>query len=407
MFKKYLVLTLTILVTGFSATVFAAPHGILFDYFGTGRSDLLHIEAVPISQQSGTIRWNILRNSAHGQLQIRRVDWGFYDEVTQSFDFLVFGDYDGDGRNDIGVWRPGNAQNLQSYFYIQHSTNPDPSAVYGQPWGLFGDFPYNSGDFDADGKDDFAVVREEGGTLSHYILPSSGDNFRRIVFGSQTDFAFLGGNLDFTGDQRDEVAVARLDENNGQITLFAGDSVTSKQVFAEQWGTVNGFEAVSIGAGDYIGDSRVDLVAIYGACGGCANEGTWWIKETGGSGVRVVKFGKPLSQTGGDFPVYDVDYDGDGKADIAVFRQSNSTHYWIRSSDGQIEAQYWDGNLVTPPSVNRANLFENALERRSESIPAAALKGSIVTKQPDGAYKMERASEFYSKNKTQTLSFLR
>ncbi len=399
MFKKYLVLMLMILVAGFSATVFAAPRGVLFDYFGTGRSDFLDISLIPLSQQISARSWNILRNPVTSPPQIRRVTWGLVDVEKGIPDLPVFGDYDGDGKNDIGVYRI-NESNPQNYFYIQRSANPNPSAIYSQPWGsaLAGDLPYVAGDFDGDNKDDFAVVREENGAFSHYILPSAGGNFRRIVFGLPSDFPSYGG-ADFTGDRRDEIAVARLDESNGQINFFAGDSVTGNQVFAGQWGTVNGYEAVSIANGDYIGDSRADLIAIYGACGGCANEGTWWIKETGGSGVRVVKFGIPLNaEFEGDLPLFDVDYDGDGKLDIAVRRWSNNTYYWLRSSDGQIGTQYWDGNSATPPGTS-VNLFENALEPRGESIPAGALKGLVVAKQPDGAYKMERASDFYLKNK--------
>ncbi len=399
MFKKYLALMLTILVTGFSATVFAAPRGILFDYFGTGRSNFLLL-----NQENGARRWDILRNPVTNPPQIRRVTWGLLDAERGIIDFPVYGDYDGDGRNDIGVFRPGSEQ---SYFYIQPSTNPNPNAIYGQPWGFFRDLHYVYGDFDGDGKDDFAVMRNENGAVSHYILPSGGGSFRRIVFGFANEYyGFLFGK-DFTGDRRDEVLSARLNQSNGQVTFFAGDSVTGSLVFAEQWGTANGYDAVMFPMGDYIGDSRADLVAVYGGCGGCPNEGTWWIKETGGSGIRVVKFGIPVSgQSGYDIPLSNVDFDGDGKLDIAVFRPANKTFYWLRSSDGQLGSQYWDGNSTTPPAGS-ANLFKNALESGSESIPVAALNALVVAKQPDGTYKMERASDFYLKNKTQTLSFLR
>lgn len=367
-----------------------AAHGVLFDYFGTGRSDFFSLNA-----ENGQLRFDILSNPVINPRQTRRVYWGLFNPQTGEGDLPIFGDYDGDGRADVGVWRRGSLQNPQSTFLVQLSSNPNPNAILSVPWGLRGDFPSQSGDYDGDGKDDFAVVREEGANKSHYILPSGGGNFRRVVFGLASDIGLTGG-ADFTGDRRDEVVAIRFNEANGQLTYFAGDSAPGNQVFAEQWGTADGYEAAVFGVGDYLGDSRVDLVHIFGKCGGCPNEGTWWINETGG-GVRIVKFGIPLNEDfDGDFPFFDVDFDGDGKLDIAVFRPENSTFYWLRSSDGRFQEQFWDGNSSVPPSGS-ANLSENATRPRGKSIPAGALKAMMVTKQPDGTFKMERASDFYFK----------
>ena len=380
---SFFIFALTILLF-FSQTIQAAPRGVLFDYFGTGRSNY-----VLLNEQNGQMRWDILRNPVTSPPQTRSVLWGF----PFPDDYAVLGDYDGDLKNDMGVWRPGDAQNPQSFFYIQRSTNPN--ALFAQPWGLPTDFPLQGGDFDGDGKDDFTMIREENGAFAHYILPSVGSGFRRIVFGLTSDFAVTTG-ADFTGDGRDEVVIYR-DDSNGQTAIFAADSVTGNMVFAQQWGTSAGYELAFGGYGDYLGDSRADLVQIYGKCGGCPNEGTWWIKETGGGGVRAVKFGIPLNEDfEGDSPLFDSDFDGDGKLDIAVFRPENSTFYTLRSSDGQFQSQYWDGNSASPPS-NDSNPSGNRLEPRGKSIPAAALKARVIAKQPDGTYRVEQAGKFYLK----------
>jgi len=381
---KFIVVNFILLACLIGTSVFAAPRGVLFDYFGTGRSNY-----VLLNEENGQTRWDILRNPVTNPAQTRRVFWGF----AYPDDFAVLGDYDGDMKNDIGVWRPGTAQNPQSLFYIQRSTNPN--AIFGQPWGSPTDLPLQGGDFDGDGKDDFTVVREENGNFSHYILPSGGGGFRRIVFGLTSDFQVTTG-ADFTGDLRDEVVIYR-DDSNGQTTIFAADSVTGNLVFAQRWGSSAGYDAVLGGYGDYLGDSRAELVQIYGKCGGCPNEGTWWIRETGGNTVRVVKFGVPLNENfEGDFPLFDSDFDGDGKLDIAVFRPENSTFYTLRSSDGQFMAQYWDGNSASPP-LSEPDSLENRLDSRGKSIPAAALKARVIAKQPDGTYRVEQAGKFYLK----------
>jgi len=368
----------------FISQTLAAPRGILFDYFGTGRSDYLLL-----NETGGQMRWDILKNSVTNPPQTRSVFWGF----PFPNDWAVLGDYDGDGRADIGVWRPGNMENPQSYFYIQRSSNPNPNAIFSQPWGSPTDIPLQGGDFDADGKDDFTVAREENGNFSHYILPSGGGGFRRIVFGLTSDFQVTTG-ADFTGDGRDEIVIYR-DGSDGQSILFAADSVTGSLVFAQQWGTYDGFDAAIGGYGDYLGDARADLVHIYGKCGGCPNEGTWWIKETGGNAaVRVVKFGIPLdADFEGDFPLFDSDFDGDGKLDIGVFRASNSTFYSLNSSDGQLKTQPFDG--ASTSFADNTNLYENALRPQSKTIPAAALRGHVVQRQENGTYIRKQASDFY------------
>lgn len=361
----------------------AVPRAVFLDYFGTGRSDYLSLDV-----SGAAFRWNILRNPVTNPPQIRHTFWG-----SPATDFPVSGDFDGDGKFDIGAWRRGTDANPQSYFYIQLSSNPNPSAIYGQPWGLPDDFPV-TGDFDGDGKTDFCVTRRENGQIAWYILPSGGGNIRRTVWGAEDDTENYN-MFDFNGDGRDDLIVTRFDQNDNLIH-YIGDAQTGALILAQQWGNYALGGAFLFG--NYIGDSRADIAVWYGAYNTSPNgeiAGTWWIKETGSNNYTVTKFGIPYN---GQSVASDVatqgDYDGDGKFDITVFRPSNSTHYTLRSSDGQIQTQYWDGNSATPPSSN-ANLLENPIEPRSKSIPAGTLKNLVITKQPDDTFSVKRGADYF------------
>src|SRR5207244_845334 len=65
------------------------------------------------------------------------------------------------------------------------------------------------------------------------------------------------------------------------------------------------------------------------------SNGHWYIRRSSDGQVVDKYWG-----LGTDVPV-PADYDGDGKADIAVWRGDQSLWYIIRSSDGGIETKSW------------------------------------------------------------------
>ncbi|MDH3494409.1 MAG: FG-GAP-like repeat-containing protein [Acidobacteriota bacterium] len=112
------------------------------------------------------------------------------------------GDWDGDGRADVAVYReaPGGGQ---SYFFFNGSlNNPGQNTTY-LPWGTTGDRPVR-GDFDGDGKSDLAVFRPADGNW--FIRQSSNGQLRVDRWGIASDTIVSG---DFDGDAKTDLTVFR------------------------------------------------------------------------------------------------------------------------------------------------------------------------------------------------------
>ena len=208
-------------------------------------------------------------------------------------------DYDGDGRDDLAVFRPSN-----STWYIQ------PSSVgnfYGVPFGLSTD-KLVPADYDGDGKTDLAVYRN--GTW--YLLRSQA-GFTQVQFGLASDIPVPA---DFDGDGRAELAIYR----GGTWWSF---NLTNNQVNVIQFGLSTDKPVVA----DYDGDGKADQAVYRG-------NGEWHLNRSS-QGYTVIQFG--LST---DKPV-PADYDGDGKPDVAVFRPSERNWYVLNSSTGNVQVVNW------------------------------------------------------------------
>ena len=211
------------------------------------------------------------------------------------------GDYDGDGKADIVVFRP-----LSGTWFIIPSSNPSSPIV--RQWGTAGDIPV-PGDYDGDGKTDIAVWRPSTGTW--YIIPSSNPSSPIVQqWGAAGDIPVPG---DYDGDGKTDIAVWR--PSTGTWFIIPSSTPTSFRV--QQWGTSGDIPV----PGDYDGDRKTD-VAVWRP-----STGTWYIIPSSNPSSPIVK----QWGTSGDLPVPG-DYDGDGKTDMSVWRPSSGTWFVIPSS---------------------------------------------------------------------------
>jgi hypothetical protein len=220
------------------------------------------------------------------------------------------GDYDGDGRSDLMVFRPSTAQ------WLRTGTG---SNGFSSTFGLTSDYPIN-GDFDGDGRADLAVYRPPANANSpaRWIYTKSSDGSGgsttyEVLFGAPNDVPIPA---DFDGDGKTDFAIFRPSTAGWHISYSTGgDGVVTN------FGDAN-LNDIPIPA-DYDGDRRADFAVFRKATA------EWKIAYSGGGG---------LTQVFGDFNLNDIpvpgDYDGDGRADLAIFRVAMAE--WIVSLSGNL-----------------------------------------------------------------------
>ncbi|MEO8574360.1 MAG: FG-GAP-like repeat-containing protein [Pyrinomonadaceae bacterium] len=260
-----------------------------FDFDGDGKTDI-----------------GIFRPNAAGEWWINRSSTGvtFALQFGASTDRITPADYTGDGKTDIAFFRP-----LSGQWFVLRS---EDFSFFALPFGTTGDIP-TPADYDADGKADFALFRPS--TSIWYISQSSGAPTRIFQFGITGDQPVVA---DYDGDGKADVGIFRPGPREWWIQRSTAGSL------AMQFGT-SGDKAVQ---GDYTGDGKTD-VAIWRP-----STGQWFIVRSEDSSF----FGFPFGANG-DVPAPG-DYDGDGKFDPTVFRPSGATWFIARTTAGTQIVQF-------------------------------------------------------------------
>jgi hypothetical protein len=245
-------------------------------------------------------------------------------------------DLDGDGRADFLVWNVDTG----TWHWSNSSGAATTNGLSGIQWGnkSLGDVSL-SGDVDGDGIADLVIWRASTGTW-YWLTSSSGYSYAAAgvrQWGNQAlgDTPLLA---DFDGDGSADLGIWRASTGTWYwLTSSSGFSYASAGGI--QWGNA------SLGdrpfAGDFDGDGVSDL-AVWRA-----STGTWyWLTSTTGYSYARAGVAQWGNASLGDVPMLG-DLDGDGKSDLVIWRSSTGTWYWKTSKTGYVYGltQSW-GNLA-------------------------------------------------------------
>lgn len=291
------------------------PHRGFLDFEGDGRTDYTAIQNV-----NDRMIWH-----TYGTTGYQAFQFGLFAD-----DIPVPGHYDDDLVNDIAVWRRSTGT-----FYVRRSSDSQVQIV---KFGIDGDNPLATQDFDGDGRNDFAVVRKANGKLIWYILNSTNGQVSIVQFGNETDKLVRG---DYDGDGKADIAVYRPESGSPANTFFVLRS--SDQIMT---GATFGVSSIDeLVPNDYDGDGKTDF-AVWRT-----TTGDWHVLRSSDGGYHSVHFGST-----GDKPTPS-DYDGDGRTDYSVWRSGGpgaaGTFYRYSVLSGFGAIQWGNDSLMLPAEIVR------------------------------------------------------
>jgi len=240
------------------------------------------------------------------------------------------------GTAAVTVFNPTPGGGLSNLQYFQIVTPVTSLTFTGVGSGSIGGVSWVSGDFNGDGKVDLAGFRQSDSSICVQLGQGNG-SFQSSVCSSAGSSPLLPTLIagDFNGDGKLDLAVTGSTSSQtpiSQVVIFLGNG---DGTFSAAKNSVTGLGAVSIVAGDFNGDGKLDLAT--GNQGDANHVGSVSILLGNGDGT----FQPPVDYAT-TFVVEAIavgDFNGDGKLDLSFFdQQGSSVSLLVGNGDGTFQA---------------------------------------------------------------------
>jgi hypothetical protein len=229
---------------------------------------------------------------------------------------VAVGDFNGDGKPDfaathkdgVAVFLNNGDGTFRRGVSLAADSNPFGVAV---------------GDFNGDGIPDLAVSREKAAAVSVYLGRGDGtfQEPRTSAAGSNPRGVAVG---DFDGDGKLDLAVANGSDSHPGVSVLRGNG---DGTFRPAVQYTSGKSAISVAVADLNGDGKLDLVT--------SNGGADTVRVLLGNGDGTFRPGVPYAVGSGPGVVVVADFNGDGHPDLAVENfSSNSVSVLLGNGDG-------------------------------------------------------------------------
>jgi hypothetical protein len=301
----------------FNTTSFTAVPPIAADLRGSGKLDLaVAIDAQ--NQEYGTGGFLILDNIGDNTFQNGQSFLGDQYSVTQA---LVTGDFTGQGKLDL-IIGDDNTEFTVVYYYFWLGGYPLTRDGYFQFSGFLGGPQIATGDFNRDGKLDFA---DDAG---HMYLGNGDGTFQELPF---TPTAFLGGVGDYNGDGKLDLMAC----GTGGLEFLPGNGDGTFQ----QGPVISTLCPSALISADFNGDGKLDLAIL----------GPSAVTILLGNGDGTFTPGTSFAVGSDDSALAADDLNADGKLDLAVSDLGSGNLYLLLGNgDGTFQPPLTNATVGSP-----------------------------------------------------------
>ncbi|MEV4433293.1 FG-GAP-like repeat-containing protein [Streptomyces sp. NPDC049585] len=280
------------------------------DFNGDGRSDVAALR----DDGDGKAKLFTILGKADGSFAEAFASWSA--PVGWNAERMTFeaGDFNGDGRDDIAVWynAADGSDRLWTFTADVRGGFNEPFGSYAAPDGQWdvANMKFVTGDFNGDGRDDISVLYgyADGTMKMHTFAAAPGGGFLNPVtswsagydtWGFWENYRLHAG--DFNGDGKDDIAywyaypdgrgALHTMLNRGTSSVAFAEPVKSSQSPAGQFVA----KRMHIVIGDYDGDGRDDVGALYGQTDNGLRMYTWLAKPDGRFNDPTAGWGLPAN----------------------------------------------------------------------------------------------------------------